>query len=234
MATLSRCVLPMVLTPRLLECVLTLTFRILHYQQCHSSTNCNLAVTHRSHLVSLTTTVIIATKATPRCSPRAPNCMLFVLKQALPLRNQTRPLRHPHRAPHRSPSRAPFCRTPSSLVNSILINSDPSSNCKAVNSPCSVRRRRLVRAPTTTDKCNLSNLTICTTGVCSTTSTALSTRRATHPHHPYQVGKLVFFCFNQCTGTNTSTMRQRDWQTLSLVVLLASGNGRSAALFSRL
>lgn len=190
MATLSRCVLTMVLTPRLLECDLTQTFRILFYHQRHSI-NCNLAVTHLSHLASLTTTV--ATKATPRCSLRAPNCMLFVPKRALPRRNQTRPLQRLHRAPHRSPSRAQFCRTPSSLVNSILINSDPSSNCKAVNSPCSVRRRRLVRAPTTTDKCSLSNLTICTTGVCSATSTALSTRRATHPHHPYQVGKLVFF-----------------------------------------
>lgn len=42
--------------------------------------------------------------------------------------------------------------------------------------------------------------------------------------------KTCLFCLNQCTGT----MRQRDWQTLSLAVLLASGNGRSAALFSRL
>lgn len=204
MATLCRCEVTMVLTHRPLECVPMPTWRIQHYHQRHSSIN--LAVTHRSHHASLTT-AIVPTKATltPQwtvvCSPRALSCMLFVPKRELPRRNPTRPLRRLHLAPHKSLSRVLFCRTPSSLVSNTLINSDhSSSNCMAVSSLCSVRRRHLVRAPTTaTANCSLSNLTICTTGVYSATSSTLSTRRATHP---YQVGKLVFFFLcNQCTGT---------------------------------
>lgn len=126
--------------------------------------------------------------------------MLFVPKLEPPHRNPTRPLRRLHRAPRKSLKRALFCRMLSLLVNNTLINNDHSNWAAVNNSLCSVRRRRLVRALTitATDNCSLSNLTTCTTGVYSATSTTLSTTRATHP---YQVGKLVFFCLNQCTGT---------------------------------